>query len=168
MTSPAACAPPRRFRPAGQIVEAHPEASGPFNTNSLRGRSAAQKAGIRYERKVLKELSAEFPGEFLPSQWFRFDDGSPSIRWCQVDGLRVAPSHVTIFEVKSSFCAEAGYQLRHLYLPVVRNVYPTLPVDLVVICKTFDPNVAFPEAYSIIDHLSRVVPETICVLPWRL
>jgi len=164
----ASCAPPRRFRSAEGVTRAQAEMSGPFVAPSLRGRSAAQKAGIRYERKVVAELSAEFGKEFSPSLWFKFDDRHATGRWCQVDGLRKTEISLTIFEVKSRFISDAGYQLRHLYLPVVRCAFPNLPIHLVVICKSFDPWTAFPEAYSLIPSLNESKPDLISVFPWRL
>lgn len=166
------CAPPRRFRSAEGVVEARREPSGPFATPSLRGKSEAQKLGIRYERKVLKELSVEYGARFAPSQWFSYRvSGDTSRRWCQVDGfLASSPNEdsLTLFEVKSRFTSDAWYQLRQLYAPVVGCVYPTASLRLVVICRSFDPWTPFPEAYSVLESLEKIPSNVMGVFPWRL
>lgn len=164
---PVRCAPPRRFRSAEGVLRAWPSGAGPFSsTPSLRGKSAAQKAGIRYERKIISELISEYPDGLRPGQWFRFEDAS-GLRWCQVDALRVEPQRAIVFEVKSRFSSDAWWQLRKLYEPVVRLAFK-VPVVPVVICRNFDPWAQFPEAYSVIHKLSSIQPDVLNVLPWRL
>lgn len=163
-----ACAPPRRFRSAEGAVDARREISGPFAAPSLRGKTSAQKIGIRYERKVLKELGAIHGPEFSPSQWFSYRvPNDTARRWCQVDGFLSTSSGITLFEVKSRFSSDAWYQLRRLYEPVVRGVFPTVPLRLVVVCRSFDPWTPFPEAYTLIESFDNLVDHSINVLPWR-
>jgi len=185
--SSALCPPPPRFQSAEGVRSAWAVASGPFGrTPTLRGRSAAQKGGIRYERKVQSALAAEYGRHFLPSAWFQFLTKESDLRrWCQLDGLvrhrdQAGDESVVLFEVKTHFTSDAWWQLRKLYEPVVRAAFSPKHVVLVVICKHFDPSVAFPESYELVDKdpapflKGAVTPEgrwftgAIRVLPWRL
>jgi hypothetical protein len=165
---PSACAPPKGFRSAEGVRRAWPEATGPFGpTPSLRGKSAAQKAGLRYERKVIAELIHEYPEGLLPHQWFKWEDDS-GLHWCQLDALHYAPDVLTLFEVKSRFTSDAWHQLRRLYEPVTRRAYYMTPARCVIICRNFDPWTRFPEPYTVITSLRDVQPDVLNVLPWRL
>jgi len=167
--SSALCAPPPRFQSAEGVRSAWAVASGPFGrTPTLRGRSAAQKAGIRYERKVLSALAAEYGGNFLPSPWFQYVPKDSDLRrWCQLDGIHRVEGVVTLFEVKARFCSAAWWQLRKLYEPVVRKAWPIQQLISVVVCKSFDPTTRFPEPYKLMGSLAEVEPGVICVLPLR-
>jgi hypothetical protein len=112
-------------------------------------------------------LSEKLGESFIPSQWFRFFDGTGA-RWCQVDGLSVQGSDVTIFEVKTTFCVEAWWQLRRLYEPVVKRAFCVAAVRLVIVCKSFDPAVQLPEAFDLLDSFPSKAPAgRVVVFPWR-
>lgn len=167
----APCAPPRNFRPAEGVRAAWPSEGGPFSrTPTLRGRSVAQKAGIRYERKVLKELGERFGPQFLPAQWMRFEDETGE-RWCQPDGILLREEGATIFEVKYTFISDAHYQLRQLYAPVVQRAYRPKRTNLIVICRNFDPATPFPEKPVLLRTPSEVASfatDEMGVLSWML
>jgi len=162
-------APPLRFRPAGDVKSAWPCDSGPFaNVQKLSG-TPAQKAGKRYEKRVLAKLSALFGSGFRPSQWFRFvsQDG---IRYCQVDGLLHREGLTAIFEVKYSFTADAWWQLRKLYQPVVQRAYHPNKLALVLITRYFDSAIAFPEELLLLPELTTSWAgdcHSINLLTWR-
>lgn len=166
----AVCAPPRGFRSAEGVRHAWLSGGGPFGrTPSLRGKSAAQKAGIRYERKVQKELAHELGEAFQSSVWFKYDDASGP-HWCQVDGLwQRGGKEVVIFEIKSRFTSDGWFQLRRLYEPVVRKALYPSALRHVLICRSFDPVAAFPEDFILIESLrSPLESGVVSVLPWRL
>lgn len=164
------CAPPSWFRGVAGVRAAWPHPCGPFSrTPSLHG-SKAQRTGKRYERKALAHLSEVCGDRFRPSPWFKFEDDTNSIRWCQPDAILHTQFATVIFEIKYSFTSDAWWQLRHLYEPVIRKVYAR-PIAVVVVCKSFDPAVPFPEKYAL---LPRVDPlhgnlERDCthILVWR-
>lgn len=161
------CAPPSRFRGAEGVRHAWPSGVGPFGrAPSLRGKSAAQKIGIRYERKVLTALAAEYGSTFLPNFWFQFQTGDAR-RWCQLDGIVREGDSVLLFEVKARFTSDAWWQLRRLYEPVVRKAWYPQRIRHVVVCKSFDPSTPFPEEYELISSLSGIQDGVINVLPWR-
>lgn len=150
--------------------------SGPFDrsTGKLYG-TAAQKAGVRYERKVQERLSEIFGEAYSPSPWFRFlgrpgrtrrtqrrgaAGASGAWRWCQPDGIvRIgeAGGLVVIFEVKSRFSSDGWYQLRQLYHPVVMAAYRPAVVGLCLISRYYDPFVSFPEDPHLIPNLEQWV-----------
>jgi len=146
----AVLAPPQGFRAAEGVVAAWASGEGPFGATPRRLRgTAAQRAGVRYERLALAHLATVLGAGFVPSQWFRFWNGH-QMRFCQTDGLLHIPSTETlvIFECKTSFTSDAWWQLRKLYEPVVRAVYEPRHVHHVVVCKHFDPVVQFPEPFD--------------------
>lgn len=176
------CAPPRGFRGAEGTRIARPVPAGPFGSGPrpLRG-SAAQKAGLRYEAKVLRLLKECFDG-FQASQWFEFEDPSTrGRRWCQPDGLLLRSGlsgdgrskRAFLFEVKIRATSDAWYQLKHLYAPVIQAAYQPEEIYFINICRSFDPSIPFPETPN---HLSEISEAAICagearklsVYTWKL
>lgn len=137
-------APPLGFRAAMGVRSAWLVGEGPFGTTPRRGSTAARRAGLRYEKAVLEHLCARLGDGFRPSPWFKFTT-SGGMRYCQPDGLLCCANEVTIFECKYTFTAEAWWQLRQLYEPVVRAALRPARISHVVVCRRFDPAVAFPE-----------------------
>lgn len=171
---PAACAPPRGFRSAEGLRSAWPSESGPFGRSPtpIRG-SGAQRAGLRYERKVKEHLAGLLEG-FVPGPWFKFLDRTNVLRWCQPDGLWRSRdgSNAIIFEVKIRFVASASFQLARLYEPVIRAAYRPRRVALVTICRAFDP---IEPSLLPVHHVENVSSEDVllapegrmCVFEWR-
>ena len=146
------CAPPSWFRGVAGVRSAWPTSCGPFGRtpDRLKG-TRAQRTGKRYERKALAYLGKTLGKAFEASPWFRFEDSTRSIRWCQPDGLLRTKEAAFIFEVKYSFSSAAWWQLRKLYEPVVSKAFG-LPVQCIVVCKSFDSAVPFPEDYRLMPH----------------
>lgn len=152
----AACAPPSWFRGVEGVRRAWSLSDGsPGRTPKQRIKgSAAQRAGIRYERKALEFLTRNVPG-FRQQPWFKFVAENGNLRWCQPDGILPLDRYgVVVFEVKVTFTSDAWWQLRKLYEPVLKRA---LGVDRVVpclVCKNFDPAVPFPERYVHLTNLN--------------
>lgn len=91
-------------------------------------RTAAEKRGVQYERKVQRELQARHGCQYLPSPWFWYQVGDGRTRYCQPDGLLIQPEHglITIAEVKISHTEKAYYQTTNLYTPVVQWVFDSI------------------------------------------
>jgi len=91
--------------------------------------TGARKRGLRFERKVLSALEKEC-GErvFFPQQWVRFRDRATGgqWRWCQFDGFTLEPREgkCIVFEIKLQHSWRAWWQLRELYIPVLRSMLP--------------------------------------------
>lgn len=110
--------------------------------------------GVIYERKVQAHLLERFAHLYHPSPWFTFWDsggtpGRESRRWCQPDGLLLDPwlGTIIICEIKYQHTSDAWWQLRRLYLPVVRAAFPATlwSISCLEIVKWYDPATLFPE-----------------------
>lgn len=148
---------PSTVRVAREVRAAWPCGDGPFGRTSRITGTPAQKAGKRYERKVLKGLSTEFGENLHPSPWFKFSDESGQ-HYCQPDAVFFGPEGLVVFEVKIRIVEKAWWQLRRLYEPVVSRAY-RMPTSLCLICKHVDPAVPFPERYELIPSLSSLLSE---------
>lgn len=158
--------PPRRFREAGTVRAAW-SCEGPFGRTvpRLRG-SAAQRAGIRYERKVLKQLKLELPSVWT-SPWFRFQTERDS-RWCQPDALLKSSEDLVIFEVKIRSTTDAWWQLEHLYKPVVEKAFERRVTGIVLICKHLDPMVGLPgEPHHVFSFRDASLARGFSVMQWQ-
>lgn len=141
--------------------------------------SAAQRAGKRYERKVLKALEKQFSNNegisLRIAPWIAYTVFSSSIndeKHCQPDLLLETANEVFLCEIKLSHTIDAFWQLSALYLPVVRLLYNKKPVRLVEITRSFDPAVRFPcemRLFFSIEHILRTpATKAIEVLQWKL
>jgi hypothetical protein len=141
-------APPKGFVGAEGVRSAWSIGEAPFSRTLARNKrsTTAQRRGIRYEREAVEHLASVVGRGFTPGQWFKYYTPG-GLRWCQCDGLLRDETGVVIFEVKYSFCAEAWWQLRKLYEPVVRAAINPKRVSLVIVCRSFDPATSFPEPY---------------------
>lgn len=163
--------PPPNFRPPKNIwdvgwsttIVAKPEA-----------RTAAQKLGLRYEKKILSWLAEEevlgkFPITRGPCLKFR--DGHQH-RICFPDAVvKIGERRHLIVEIKFQHMPEAWWQLRQLYEPVLKAGFPSHEFVLLEICRTFDPHTPFPEPPHLLESPSQfcsLLPGPIYVLPWRL
>ena len=98
-------------------------------------------------------LLAQFGGDYLPSPWVRFTDAAGS-HWCQPDGVLTLPQGKVIVEVKYQHTTEAWYQLRLLYEPVLRCLYPDTPLSVIEVVKWYDCAIVFPEPARLIKNLA--------------
>lgn len=157
--------PPLGFVPAIRVSSATRRGVGPFKAS--RGNSAAQKAGLRYEKKVKAFLERSFGPLFISGPWFEFVDQSER-RWCQPDGIVVEESLITIVEIKYSWCALAWWQLVRLYAPVVGRAY-NRPTRLICITRSFDPSTICPAHPYLMTGLgdNRFLFSDVGVLKWK-
>lgn len=171
----APCRPPRGFRSAEGVRRAWPTGEGPYgrtpSTFVPKNASAAQKAGLRYEKRVRSLLEARIPG-LRPGQWFRYEHPSGGVFYCQPDAVLVHEDRAVVFEIKYTFTSDAWWQLRRLYEPVVRAAYYAREVGLCIVCRNRDPHTPFPEPVTDIE-LSRLIEwptwasRGIVCLSWR-
>ena len=158
-----ACRPPApsRFRAAVGVRSAKflPERP-PFIS---RGRSVGRyAAGIKYELGVgqLLELWALGRDEITLrlGQWLEFEDRGGR-RWCQVDALWIdrREHRCLVCEVKYSHTADAWWQLKHLYVPVLSRAMPGYAFGMLEIVHWLDPAVVWPETYRRIAKLEDCI-----------
>lgn len=107
--------------------------------------SASQKAGKRYEARVLKALSIIPNGRAVLSPWIQYGLTSGHESYCQPDALLFRKNYLIIFEIKLTHTIDAYWQLRHLYLPIMKRLELNIPIVLVEITRSFDPSYLYPE-----------------------
>ncbi len=144
---------PHNFVPAREVQWASFWRAPGF---SVGGRSTGRKAaGKRYERLASEMLLEIYPEHYVPHPWLRFQDAG-GYRWCQPDGLLidVAAGRIVIVEMKLSHTADAWWQLKKLYLPVLRVLLPPrYRIGMLEVCKWHDPTIRWPERA---EHLQKV------------
>jgi len=142
----------------------------PFISNKRRyGRRAE---GIRYEGKVHGYLDGLHEGCYVSSPWFVFTEvGVERERWCQPDALLfdIPNGRITIVECKLQHTADAWWQLKWLYLPVISRAFPNDKWEyaLCEVVKWFDPAVAFPEKVKLRKNVKDTVPGELGVHIWK-
>lgn len=161
--------PPPRFRAVvGKVRNATFSPHNPFR--GQRGNTAAKQAGVLYERKAQDHLRDEFgPGYYdTPIVHFRDDSGA---RTCMPDGLFIQGDDILVVECKSQHMAEAWWQLRRLYEPVVRAFAGTAKVALLEVCRSYDPHTPFPEqpalVYSAKQWFNSAADKALGVYRWK-
>ena len=120
-----------------------------------KGYSSAQQAGLRYERKALKLLYREVPG-FIDHPIFDFKTRHRGELLCGraiPDGIVVDARRqlVTVYEIKLRHTERAWSQLGDFYLPIVLRAFPGLRVNLVEVCKWYDPDVRLAPAVELLS-----------------
>lgn len=133
-----------------------------------RGSTEARRAGIRYEKKVLKALGREYGSRLQPSPTIHFFDEGGMRRIIPDGLLYLGPLDLAILEIKISHRSDAWYQTQELYRPVVRLLTrPEVRLHVIEVCKSYDPDVIFPWPHDVIMDLK--VPSTgFGVFPWKL
>lgn len=115
--------------------------------------SAAQLAGLRYEKRAIEFLSSRWPGQFVDHPWFAYRRlRDHTRRYCQPDGFVSQEGTLVIFEVKIRWCPEAASQL-FLYRDVVLSAVVHSAVRLVCVTRSFDPSVRHEGRATIVDSL---------------
>lgn len=150
---------PQGFRPAGRVLSANFSQPPALRKRRYTGR---RLEGVRYEKKVHAYLE-EFYGErYIPSPWIRFfTEGA--WRWCQPDAILIDLEHgrITIVEIKYQFTSDAWWQVKHLYEPVLRVMFPATLwcFDYCQVVKWYDPATPFPEPVVLAHEVSMVHPK---------
>lgn len=166
------CPPPPNFRPAEDIITAEfSRVAPPFiKPNRAKGSRAD---GLRYDRRGQDWLTAAYPASYVASPWFRFKRRAlnSAWAWCQPDGLAIDIRRglITIVEFKLQHTSKAWWQTRHLYEPIVREIFGEHKWDfaIVEIVRWFDPDVAFPEKFTFISDISKVEPGGFHIHIWN-
>lgn len=118
-----------------------------------RGLSAAQRAGLAYERKVQAKLTAEilsdpeFEGfEIHSNPWIAFWENKPS--WASPDIVIVGPEDLWIIEIKLSYKKEVEKKLRNVYEPLCVAIWPDRRVHRLQVTR----NLLFGTRPRFVDH----------------
>lgn len=136
--------------------------------------TGSQKAGLRYERKVISHLSGLLErdeNDFEVRPWLGFRDANGN-GLAQPDAIYIRPVRalterssvraltqrsVVIFEIKLQHTANSWWQLRGLYQPLVEKLTEprfemsrsAYPVRVCEVCASYDPSVVFPEGVEL-------------------
>ena len=136
------------------------------------GRTQAQKAGLRYEKKVLAYLRSGFPTTLL-SPWIEYGNNAPYSCLCQPDAIHFHPKAeiATIIEVKYSHTKEAYSQLALKYFPVLRHLISSRwRINLLEFTRSVDPSIRFPVPLVFVDeleHFFSTPSDDIGVYTWK-
>jgi hypothetical protein len=157
--------PPSYFKPAGSVTGAWPIEAPAF---AARGRSRGAKlAGLRYQKKVNARLKAEFNSHALIGPWFAFATPEGQ-RFCQLDAcVKYDDNDFIIIETKIRHTSLSYYQLKELYLPVIRAYRPDARIRLVTIVGSYDCATPYPEEIDLIYDLAEASDDRIGVLKWK-
>lgn len=131
-----------------------------------RGRTYAQKLGLRYEQKVHDVLSAIYESAFRPSASILYEDRT-GLRRAIPDGILEFPHCVVVVEIKYSHCELAWWQLNKLYLPLVLRLI-SKPIFVCEIVRSFDPDVVWPGPHALVPSLHKLPMSGTGVLTWQL
>lgn len=125
---------------------------------------------MAYERKVQKHLSELYEG-YIPSPWLEFSCGGESEkRFCCPDGILVDIKRglIVIVEVKLSHTADAWWQIRHLYQPLLEVLFgPNWRFAACEVTKFIDPATVFPEPFVRLRNIDDALPGKFGVHVWR-
>jgi hypothetical protein len=160
---PQYCAPP-----LGKITSAW-RCQAPSRAGRPSTPSPGQKAGIRYQNKVIGKLSLE---GLVPAPWFCYVDSGLSPRWCQPDFLienshNVGVRKLIIGEIKRAFHPDAWWQLERIYRPVLACAFPEAELISLCICRSFDPAIPLPVPANLIGRLCEANVREFNVLVWK-
>lgn len=134
--------PPVRIKlPRGPITHSWEVAESPHGARRTKA-SAAQRAGLAYQRRVERFLAPARPSDWKLrcGPWFAYGDDSPGRRYCQPDFvLDMGASLCCVVEAKSSWTPDAWWQLEQLYKPVLLASRRWREVILLCVAKNYDP-----------------------------
>lgn len=125
-----------------------------------------------YEKKGHEYLLGEYEEKYLPSPWIRFTDTiSDRTRWCQPDGLLIELERgvITLVEFKYQHTSDAWWQLRQLYEPVVKYLFPgeEWKFHVCEVVKWYDPATVFPERISMAPAIHSLRDNDFGVHIWK-
>lgn len=152
---------PERFVPAGDVTWAAFIPGSPSFISSKKV-SGTRAQGVRYEKRAqaylkrMIDLTGTAGESLLQSPWLAFKaNGSLRERYCQPDAVLVDTSnkHITIFEVKLQHTSAAWWQVRQLYEPVLRVIYPGFSFSAIEIVKWLEPKTTFPETFFYAENI---------------
>jgi hypothetical protein len=141
-----------------------------FTGQGLKGRA---KAGVVYEKKFHREMAARHGTNYHSNLWFHYQLNG-DWRWCQPDGVLIdhstEPSTITIFECKLKHTAQSYWQLKNLYLPVLKAAFSTLfTFKLIEVCRDYDPATPYPALAPVLRKIDEPHPaELVGVFIWKL
>jgi hypothetical protein len=93
------------------------------------------------------------------SVWFEFLDQSGR-GVCEVDHLLLLPDSVVVVECKLTQTPRGPQQLSGKYLPILRHIFPGVPVRGVMVCK-----ILYEKPEYLVTKLSQVLDLDVNIIP---
>lgn len=165
--------------PAGNVVEAKYASRAPL-FKLPDNMTLARKQGVKYEAKAqdyiancVAKVGEPSPHlKLIQSPWlvFRSEHDRPDYeRYCQPDAIIIDEwqRKLTIVEVKLQHCIDAHFQIRQLYEPVLRKMYPGYEFAAVELVQWHDPHVAWPEVWYFCENILHAEINRIGVHMWN-
>lgn len=154
------------FKPAGEVRWASFAANPPsFISTNPPSLTKTQKSGLRYEKRAQEYLqrlvetsSVDHNYSCLSNPWLMYspvNDNPNAVFFCQPDFICFdnVRNKAIIVEIKLSHTGDSWKQIRQLYEPVLRVIYPGASIAAVEVCKWFDPHTPFPETYYYCENV---------------
>lgn len=123
-----------------------------FYEEETRGNTAARELGLRFERKVLDEIGADFPIFWRQPKVRFFDDSG--MRLCIPDAVAREGDDIIVIEVKIQHMPEAWWQLERLYRPVLETHFKPRRLRALEIVQSFDPAMPFPISVEVFETIA--------------
>lgn len=164
--------PPKKFRSAGIVTEAHFSSSTPGFAAKRKRAKGARAGGLAYEKKAHRKLLEEFPEYYVASPWLQYySQGVHVAQWCQPDGLVIDTKSglIVIIEMKLQHTTDAYWQLKWKYLPVLMRIFSPdrWEFRLCEMVKWFDCKIQMPEKQHLRPHPFAVEENEIGVFIWN-
>lgn len=164
--------------PAGQVVFAEFTSTGPRFINPKIKQTGNRLVGLKYEAKAHDYIARQVAEQdvigltAMASPWIVFrseGDHADRVRYCQPDHLilDLAKKCVTIVEIKLQHCQEAHQQVRQLYEPVVKKLYPSWTIAALELVQWHDPHTPFPESYYFEPNVLACQADRFAVHIWN-
>ena len=91
--------------------------------------------GKTYERTILRKLKSLLDEKMIHyNRWIRFEDAS-GWHYAQPDIFIETPHKIYLIEIKRTQCRDAELQLRFLYAPLLKKLFPEKKVLMIEVCK---------------------------------
>lgn len=104
-------------------------------------------------------LEGQLGENVLLGPWLRFASSVNSkLTFCQPDAVYVDRDllRCTVFEIKLKHTSDAWWQVRQLYIPVLRAILPpSFTFHAVELVKWYDPHTAFPEKFRYLESIDQ-------------
>jgi hypothetical protein len=111
-------------------------------------------------------FAVRFGPAYQPSPWIQYRDGTGQY-WCQPDGILHLPDCLVLVEFKYQHTSDAWQQLRLLYEPVVRRLFPARQIAVLEVVKWYDCAVVLPEPVRLISDPQEHTGKEFGVHIWK-
>jgi hypothetical protein len=129
-----------------------------------RPKSAAARAGIKFEAQVCEQLAKRYGSRFAAAIPFTFCESSPARGFSRPstaipDGLLLGPDgrSLCVVEIKLRHGGDAWHQLNRFYLPILRKcLRGAFHLRVLEICANYDPGVKLPNGTDVLNDVDEV------------